>query len=228
MTPYYEDGFATIYHGDCRDLLPVVTAQTKVAMLLTDPPYGLDRSDDYRSLYAKINEARGHRWRGRSYAPMEGDSEPFDPSHLLGVAHRTVLWGADHYSDKLPRCRGWLVWDKRDDIPPNVMSDAELAWTDFGTPTRVFRHRWQGYTRASEVGQHLHPTQKPVALMGWILDRWTDPGELVVDPYMGSGPVLKAAKERNRRAIGIEIEERYCEVAAKRLAQEVLDFGGVA
>ena len=76
--------------------------------------------------------------------------------------------------------------------------------------------------RASEQERRVHPTQKPVALMRWIIQNWTQHGHLVLDPYMGSGPVLVAAKELGRRAIGVEIEERYCEIAAKRLAQGVL------
>ena len=89
----------------------------------------------------------------------------------------------------------------------------------------MFRHRWMGLVRETERGRHDHPTQKPVALMRWCIEKWSKPGGLVTDPYMGSGPTLQAAKETHRRAIGIEIEERYCEIAAQRLSQEVLDYG---
>jgi site-specific DNA-methyltransferase (adenine-specific) len=154
--------------------------------------------------------------------PVVGDTQPFDPAPLLRFP-RVVLFGANHYADRLPPSPTWLVWDKRDGVASDDNADCELAWTNLGGPARLYRHLWRGLCRASEQGQrHLHPTQKPVALMAWIIANWTKPGDLILDPYMGSGPVLRAAKDLGRRAIGIEIEERYCEIAARRLGQEVL------
>ena len=223
--PYYEDGSVTIYHGDCRELLPHIEAD----FLLVDPPYGLDVADTYSSLSGtpEFNAKKGN-YRGKKYPKIHGDSGPFDPTHLVGVAPRAVIWGADHFSDSLPRSRGWLIWDKREDLGRNMLSDAEIAWTSFATPTRIFRHKWLGYMRASEVGFHVHPTQKPVALMRWVLEEWSARGDVVFDPYMGSGPVMRAAKDLGRKAIGIELEERYCQIAAERCSQEVLDLGAAA
>ena len=214
MTPYYEHGGITIYHGDCREIMPDVWFG--VDLLLTDPPYG-------------VNEATNRKERGRAklaecndFPAVFGDDKPFDPSHLL-VVPRAVLFGGNYFADRLPPTASWIVWDKRDGIPSNDNADCELAWTNLGGPARVFRHLWNGMIKASERGERrVHPTQKPVALMRWIIQRWTTEGQLVLDPYMGSGPVVIAAKESGRRAIGIEIEERYCEIAAKRLQQEVL------
>jgi site-specific DNA-methyltransferase (adenine-specific)/modification methylase len=105
------------------------------------------------------------------------------------------------------------------------MSDGEIAWTNTTKSTRIFRHLWFGLARESEVGSHLHPTQKPIALMTWcIRQSRVLPGSLILDPYMGSGPTIRAAKDANCRAIGIEIEERYCEVAARRLEQGVFSW----
>ena len=92
----------------------------------------------------------------------------------------------------------------------------------------MFRHKWLGYMRASEGTEFYHPTQKPVALIKWILSDKRFPTGVILDPYMGSGSTLVAAKEYGRHAIGIEIEERYCEIAAKRLAQEVLPMEAVS
>jgi DNA modification methylase len=117
-----------------------------------------------------------------------------------------------------------LVWDKRDPAGgASLMSDAEAAWWDHGRGIYIFSHMWIGYRRKSEIGQHTHPTQKPVSLMRWCIQRSKATGT-ILDPYMGSGPVLQAAKELGSRAIGIEIDERYCEIAARRLSQEVFDF----
>jgi hypothetical protein len=152
-----------------------------------------------------------------------GDAEAFDPTHLL-CAPRCVLFGANWYANKLPASGGWIVWDKtpRDKKIGFIASDAELAWTNLATRIHKFSMQWGGEAHGGE--DHLHPTQKPVALMRWIIQQWTQPDQLVLDPYMGSGPVLVAAHELSRRAIGIEIEERYCEIAAKRLAQGVLSL----
>lgn len=226
MKPYYEQGWVTIYHGDSADFLPHVG---RPALLLTDPPYGLtDRSGDYGRLKGSVdfNASKGFIG-GKVHPPIVGDrpdDPPFDPRPLLGIAEKTILWGGDHFAHLLPPSRGWLVWDKREELNSNMFSDAELAWTSFPTPTRMFRHKWLGYMRASEVGFHVHPAQKPVALMRWILDQWTAPGDLVFDPYMGSGPIAQACHEMGRRYVGVEIVEGYCELAVGRLAQGVLAF----
>lgn len=122
------------------------------------------------------------------------------------------------------------MWDKLDGMTTKKRlvgvddnADCELAWSNLGGPARIIPHRWKGLVRASERGESTkHPTQKPVYLMAAIIEWRTKPGDLILDPYMGSGPVLRAAKDLGRKAIGIEIEEAYCEVAANRLAQEVL------
>ena len=203
MTPYYDDGVAVIYHADCRDLLGDLLAD----VVVTDPPYGINWA-------ASGSIARG-------VPPIVGDHAPFDPAFLLH--YRCVLFGANHYAHLLPPSRGWLIWDKitRNDVRW-VLGDAEMAWTNCIPRIRVFRHLWAGYHRASESATAYHPTQKPVALMTWVLSLVSEPGEIVLDPFMGSGSALVAAKQLGRRAIGIEIEERYCEIAANRLRQEVL------
>jgi DNA modification methylase len=104
----------------------------------------------------------------------------------------------------------------------STLSEAELAWTNLANGIRVYRHKWFGLVRDSEIHYHVHPTQKPVALMRWIIERYTSPGDLVLDPYMGSGPVARACLDTRRRYIGIEIEEQYCAVAVQRLQQSAL------
>ena len=144
-------------------------------------------------------------------------TKPFLPNHLL-TFDSIILWGANHYASRLESARGWLVWDKRGGIPSNDQSDCELAWTNFLGVARLFHRYWNGGGINEE---RWHPTQKPIGLMRWCIEL-APPHELVIDPYMGSGTTLRAAKDLGRRAIGIEIEERYCEIAAKRLSQEVL------
>ena len=212
MTPYYEHGGITIYHGDCREILPSVWFG--VELLLADPPYGINAVSRGRTF------GTSNACETNEYIPIHDDDKPFDPSHLLTFP-KVILWGGNHYADKLPAESCWLTWDKREGTQSNPLADCELAWTNLGGPARLFHHRWMGMIRASERDKRVHPTQKPVALMRWCLTV-AGKADVICDPYMGSGPTLVAAKETGRRAIGIEIEERYCEIAAKRLEQEVL------
>jgi tRNA G10 N-methylase Trm11 len=189
-----------------------------VGLVLTDPPYGINHPTNYASRRrGGITECRN------DYPPVFGDDKPFDPTCLLQWP--CILWGANYYADKLPCVSGWLVWDKeRSDMLDQAT--CELAWSNFVKGCRRFRYLWNGCMRAGNESLY-HPTQKPVDLMTWCLSLpWTPEG-LVLDPYMGSGPVLVAAKLAGRKAIGIEICERYAEIAAKRLAQGVL-FGATA
>jgi DNA modification methylase len=235
VTPYYDHGGITIYHGDCRDVLPSLDAQPD--LVLTDPPYGVGERTDRRSkgrgtnpnrTQSTLTNARKAWTTSNDFPAVHGDDEPFDPIHLLGFK-RLVLWGANNFADRLPPSPSWIVWDKLDGLQGKRFvgvddnGDLEMAWTNLGGPPRLIPHRWKGLLRASEAGERaLHPTQKPVVLMSFILQWRTQPGDLVLDPYTGSGPVLRAAKDLGRRAMGVEIEERYCEIAANRLAQEVL------
>ena len=214
--PYYQDDAVTIYHGDCRELLPSLEG---VEFLLSDPPYGMDYRHGAR---------RGGRVMGADGQSIAGDSEPFDPSHLLAYRH-VALWGGNHFADRLPASRGWLTWDKRDGTPSNDQSDCELAWTNFLTTARLYSARWSGAHRTGREQREgrVHVNQKPVALMAWCIG-WSDSSGPICDPYMGSGSTLVAAKELGRKAIGIELEERYCEIAAERCSQEVLDLGAAA
>ncbi len=221
MKPYYEQDGITIYHGDCREILPTTE---RIGLLLSDPPFGI----------GYVGTSKPQRVTGRPNAPrhlaterIRGDDAPFDPSHLLGISDDVILWGAHHFSDRLPVSHGWLVWDKLDGVTPSSFADAELAWHQNSNATRLFRYLWRGICQAGEKGKRLHPNQKPVSLMRWCIDRSKATG-VVCDPYLGSGAVLVAAKDLGRRAIGIEIEERYCEIAAQRLSQQVLDFGEAA
>lgn len=218
-TPYYSDDLVTLYHGDCREILPRLDG---ITALVTDPPYGIKVQTNYGS------RGRGAATRSHDYGPsMIGDDGPFDPAHLLGYP-RVVLFGANHYADKLPASPCWLVWDKLDGLTSrrevgfNDQADTELVWTNKRAPARLFSHRWMGMLKASERGvRRVHPTQKPVDLMRWVLLATTVDGDLIADPYAGSGSTLVAARALGRRVIGVEIDERYCEVIATRLSEQV-------
>lgn len=204
LNPYYDHAGITIYHGDCRELLPELP---KVDLVLTDPPYGLGE---------RLHN--GGTWStDPKYDAMLIWDRTIPPSDLLAVIGNipAIVWGGHYYP--MPPARCWFVWRKLNSVP--TMADCELAWTNFNRPSRVFEYR------IHPDGINQHPTQKPVALMKWCI-RQAARAETILDPFMGSGTTLVAAKQLGRRAIGIEIEEKYCEIAVKRLAQEVLPLGG--
>ena len=221
MVPYYDCDGIVIYNARCEDVLPSIDPAT-VDLLLTDPPYGINLNTEYGA------RCRGKGAPAYDYAPVAGDDEPFDPSPLLAYG-RCILWGANNYADLLPPTASWIVWDRLDGLWSkrgqgyNDGADAELAWTNLGGTVRTFRHRWQGYHRKGEAGK-LHPTQKPTDLMRWLVDKHTNPDDLVLDPYMGSGPVAQACHELGRRYVGVELVEDYCRIAVSRLAQQTLNF----
>jgi site-specific DNA-methyltransferase (adenine-specific) len=209
VKPYWQssDGRLVIYHGDAREIAPGLGFDGLVA---TDPPYGIGHPTNY------AGRGRDRLAPCQDYIPVYGDDKPFDPTWLLQIGSARILWGANYYAHMLPPVSGWLVWDKE---RPDTLDQAtvELAWTDCVKGARRFRWLWNGMMRHSKEPL-VHPTQKPNALMRWCLSlRWTEGFEAVLDPYMGSGSTLTAAMSLGRRAIGIEIEERYCEIAAKRL-----------
>jgi len=216
VRPYYQDDLVTIYHGDCRELIgPALLPLHEFDVVVTDPPYGI----------AYVHGA-GRYWPAPK--PIVGDEVEFDPAFVLAMALPTVLWGGNHYASRLPGSPSWFVWDKKPDGWQNDQADAELAWTNLGGPVRTYRHAWSGGgTLARENGtarRAIHPAQKPLALMRWCIERC--PPGTVLDPFMGSGTTLVAAKSLGRKSIGIEIEERYCEIAATRCSQEVLGLVG--
>ena len=223
MKPYYEHAGIIIYHGDCRDVMPTVTCDA----LVTDPPYGMNLKTDSsrfsggcRETQARRGQARGRARVHKPARPIFGDREPFDPSPMLACGQDQIIWGWNHFADRLPR-GACLVWLKRTDAAfQSFLSDAEVAW--FSRGHGVYCRR--DLTNLEISAERVHPTQKPLTLMSWCLS-FIPKARHILDPYMGSGTTLVAAKNRGLRATGIEIEERYCEAAAKRLSQEVLLFG---
>ena len=217
MNPYYEDGSVTIYHGNCHEILPTLP---KVDLVLTDPPYGIG----YKPQKHNSRKSMGNR-NFCATDQLTGDTGKldFDPTiihqHFKEIPQ--VWWGANNYADSLPRSRGWLVWYKADGMEATDFSHAELAWTSLNMPIRGKNYLWMGMCKAGEHQRAQHPTQKPLCVMTWCISFFPN-AMTIFDPFMGSGTTLRAAKDLGRKAIGIEIEEKYCEVAAKRMLQEVL------
>jgi DNA modification methylase len=195
-------GKARLLLGDCREILPSIHA----GAVVTDPPYGL-----------------GDKWQGGGGAGRS--SWRFDPSEAMGwdgctsdaVIHLpsrqrdVIIWGGNYYA--LPPSRCWLVWDKKQNDSWTT-GQCELAWTSLDRPIRCFRF---AQCEQANEGEKLHPTQKPLALMKWCL-KWTD-AKIIFDPFMGSATTGVAAVQMGREFIGIEKDERYFDIACRRIDQ---------
>lgn len=223
-------GLATLYLGDCRE---IAAGLDRPAAVISDPPYeqgyvpsGTARHVGHRCGLAKDGRRVGSRFAGLG---IVGDDAPFDPSPWVHAAEIVLLWGAHKFADRLPPgC--WLIWDKC--APPRDQGDGECAWLNSDKPLRIKRHLWNGM--ATEQGTEeaarvpgtsaqlprVHPTQKPVALMRWCIEQAkVPPGGVILDPYMGSGSTGVAAVQMRHPFIGIEIEERYFNVACRRIEE---------
>ena len=211
MKPYYERDGITIYHGDCLEILPTIKAD----VVVTDPPYG----------HGSTPKRGGSRQGTLDYSTGSGDVVL---SWDIADDRWLALWGWDRpaavfmsaarcfeVAEKM-KANGLLIYVKTNPHPKGSSFEPCLT-RGFGVGARHV----EAYN--AENGQ-VHPTQKPIGVMRFVVGR--APQGVIVDPFMGSGTTLRAAKDLGRKAIGIEIEERYCEIAAKRLAQGVLFAAG--
>lgn len=215
-----------LHHGDAADFVGLLPPD---AIVLTDPPYGINYN---------VNARRGRRGLKTQMAldtaqraAIAGDDQRFDPSPWLPF-RRVAIFGANHMSG-LPAGGRWIVWDKRRDTTPDDHPDCELIWTNVAGADRIHRQLWRGICREGEENvsksRKHHPNQKPVALLTFILQQLgAKPGDLVIDPYMGSGSTGVAALRMGLRFIGIEIDAAHYETAKARIAQERLSASAPA
>jgi len=219
----WELGRHRLLCGDARqipDRERILAGAGKLDVLIADPPYGIDILKGDRAIgasrpFGKNRLAGGKIVKVGIYKPMEGDREPFDPRPFVPLARQAVFFGANYYAERLPSSSAWLIWDKKEEMDLGDFGDAELAWTNLKGAVRIFHHRWIGMVKASEHGERrVHPTQKPIALMKWCLEKTS--GETIFDPYAGSGTVMIAAEKLARICLAIESEPVYVDAAVRR------------
>ena len=205
---YHEDGPPTIdvYLGDCLTILPLLP---KVDLVVTDPPYGLDEKlfqGGSRNLNWAMTKYKGETW---DEVPDQG---VFDA--IFTISKDQIIWGLNYFN--LPPTRGILCWDKKQSAPN--FSQVEIAWTSFDNPAKLFSKSFQF--------DKLHPTQKPTVLMKWAIQqcKYWDTPLTVLDPFGGSGTTAVACKELKKDCTLIEINEKYCEIAKKRLLNTIVPF----
>jgi len=216
VKPYYDDGQIQIFCGDCRDILPTLAAD----VIVTDPPYGMGFVTGKRC----SDDGWTSRWTGQQ---IEGDDDTTARDTVLSqwTPKPALVFG----TWKCPRpigVRETLVWDK---VVSTGMGDLDIPWRPSWEEIYVIGKgfvgsRDHGVLRFSLPTLHpdrrLHPTVKPIELLRYLISRC--PEGVILDPFMGSGTTLRAAKDLGRRAIGIELSEAYCAVAVRRLQQQVL------
>lgn len=237
MKAYYEEDGIVIYHGDCREVLArdaaLRTGRSTYDLLLTDPPYGLGQGNKRQrggggaSMQMTGMFAGQPRKAQGEYgpdSPWDNELAPEGVAIARSLCRWQIIFGGNYYS--LPATSCYLVWDK--DNGATDFADCELAWTNLKRAVRKLTYRWNGMLQEPGVPRthREHPTQKPEAVIRWALMQAPADCQTILDPFMGSGTTLVAAKRLGRKAIGIELEEKYCEIAAKRLVQGALDLFG--
>lgn len=219
MKPYYEHAGITILHGDCREIIPSLP---KFDLTITDPPYKLEaKGGGIGAKRQYLSDIKGHIDDG------------FDIGMLEQFENWICFCGKSQLKQLLLATgnRVWalVTWNKPNPTPlcaGNYLPDTEYIVHAYqsGRLFGDYRDKSRFIVHNGEQSGFDHPTVKPLAVMLKMLNLGSQTGETILDPFMGSGSTLVAAKDLGRRAVGIEIEERYCEIAAKRLEQEVFEF----
>jgi DNA modification methylase len=200
-----EIGNATLYLGDCLEVLPFID---KVDAVITDPPYGINaESAGGRGMSGWNNFEKLH------WDKVRPEKATFDL--FLQKGKIVVVWGGNYFTDWLPPSMGWLSWDKCQD--GFSLADFELAWTNQHKAARRIN-----YSRAMALKDvKEHPTQKPIAVMKWCIEQCKPSPKIILDPFMGSGTTGIAALQMGRQFIGIEREQKYFDIACKRIEQAI-------
>ena len=191
-------GDATLYLGDCMDILPTLE---KVDAVITDPPYGI--ADEYlkASTKGEWSKLYSEQITWDKFAPEES------VLFAISLAQNAIVWGGNYF--KLPPSRAWLIWDK---MQNHSSGHAELAWSNLDIPIRNF-----SYSRVQLATENKqHPTQKPLPLMKWCIKQAGNP-QTILDPFMGSGTTGVAAIQMGRKFIGIELDPTYFNIACERI-----------
>ena len=203
-----------IIQGDCLEVLRGFPDKS-VDLVLTDPPYGIERDKGFEGFEGF--GGFGTKIARRRYEDDDWDSERpqkavFD--ELLRIGKLVMIFGGNFFADLLPMGTHWIVWDKENTMP--TFGDAELVWTNSDRKSvKIITRQYNGLI--GKESQRYHPTQKPVDVMAWIIKNYSEVGQTILDPFVGSGTTVVAAKQEGRNYIGIEISPKYAEIARERL-----------
>lgn len=191
-------------------------------LAIVDPPYGIGVN--------KMTLGNGKRivYRGEKDWDKRIPSKNYF-NELFRISKNQIIWGGNYFSEYLPAKMGWIFWDKG--TGENDFSDGELAWTSFNKALRKYYYSWvRANAKEKDEYDRVHPTQKPVALYKWILNRYAKPGDIILDTHVGSASSLIACRETGHKYVGFEIDEEYYTKAKKRLdaaenQMNIFDYG---
>ena len=207
-------GNCTLYHGDCREVLPLLPP---VDLVLTDPPYGIGADARAHQNSGNVQGHGNRRVAARTYEKTEWDNET-PPRWLMELmrekGRHQIIFGGNYYD--LPPTTCILVWDKKNGT--NNFADCELAWTNLPMAVRKIEHLWNGFAREGNEERHDHPTQKPLRVIEWAISQAPNP-TTVCDPFMGSGTTGVACARMGLQFVGIERERKYFDIACRRIEQ---------
>jgi len=205
IKPYFETELGVLYNADCLDVMAKMPDKC-VDLVLTDPPYGINMDINL----AKKNGKYGYKHYG--YTNWDNKT-PKNFNEILRISKNQIIWGGNYFTDKLPASMGWIIWDKgqRD----FSLADGEMAWTSYKRAMRIF-----SISRAKAMTDgKVHPTQKSLDIIVKCIN-WSKTEDLIFDPFLGSGTTAVACEQLGRKWIGVEISEKYCEIAKKRIKYE--------
>lgn len=210
-----ERGRHRLMCGDAtsRDDVMRLVDGLKVDLVLTDPPYGI------KSVKAKSRTLGGGM---KDYAAVIGDTstDMFKENWRIirVIAPYQIIWGGQNFTDVLPPSCGWLYWDKDKNSEKITFGDGELAWSNISTRIRKYVQKWNGYLREGDksLNEKIHPNQKPVELHMRILEDFTQPDDVILDCFGGSGTTLIACEMTGRKCLMMEISPEYCDIIAER------------
>jgi site-specific DNA-methyltransferase (adenine-specific) len=207
--------------GDSTDVNVIerLVGGVQADLVLTDPPYGINAVADNGEVGADFGVAKKGKYKE---IIADDTTETAEQAYnlLSQICDRIIMWGGNYFLNFLPPSTGWIVWDKRVDSGiRNTFADGEMAYCNFHTPVRIYHQLWNGMIREGEHEKRVHPTQKPVQMLGQILKDFSSEGDDVVDIFGGSGSTLIACEQLNRKCFMCELDEHYCDVIIDRWEQ---------
>lgn len=219
QTYQIKDGESYFFHADCMEALRQMPDKC-VELAICDPPYGGVTQGGYMTNQMGGGVAKNRNDYHLSLWQCEKPGSGYF-SELQRVSKNQIIWGGNYYASMLPDSQCWIVWDK--EKPEGVsFADCELAWTSFNLASRIYHFAWNGMIQGDMKHKEykIHPTQKPVALYEWLLNKFANPGDIILDSHVGSASSLIACHNTGHNYVGFEIDETYYKDAKKRLDAE--------
>ena len=195
--------------GDCLELMRDIPDKS-IDLIVTDPPYGKKADKGTNG----FGTSKNRRYQG-GWDNQRPDKQVFD--EMFRISKNLIIFGANYFCDMLPFSNHWIFWDKKGDISfKNPFADGELIYTTFTSPIKRVVFKQQGFITDSK-DKRYHPTQKPSELIQMLIEQYSNEGDIVLDPFLGSGTTAIACVNTGRHYIGFELDPQYYDIACKRL-----------